>query len=420
MSSDETRERWLNLASDYEISTGISCRLLELDDTRNKSCPVCSDLAEQFGIDTACSQTHHFAAYQSERWGGRYVYLCPLSTLHWSSPLIQNGMMVGALIAGPVLLNGIDNATLSSIGDRYNLNTRQISELHRQYEKISSLKPQRVNSLSNLLHTAAQSGSDRQDAAYFEDQESFQHESRIGEYLHLLKSMEGDKNSDMDYPIDLERKLLSHVAKGEKSNAQGVLDQLIARVMYITGVNLDVIKSRILELVVLLSRAALEGGADVEQIFGLNYRYLQGIRRCSSTDELTSWLRRIINRFGDLVFDLRNVKHTETILRSLRFMRENFYERISLKDVAAQVGLSPDYFGKFFRQEIGRSFSEFLNGLRIEEAKRLLANSTASLGDIGYACGFEDQSYFTRVFRKSVGTTPSMYRERTQRYPGVE
>lgn len=224
----------------------------------------------------------------------------------------------------------------------------------------------------------------------------------------------------MDYPIDLERKLLSHVAKGEKSNAQSVLDQLIAPVMYITGVDLDVIKSRILELVVLLSRAALEGGADVEQIFGLNYRYLQDIRRCSSTDELTSWLRRIINRFGDLVFDLRNVKHTKTVLRSLCFMRENFYEQISLKDAAAQVGLSPDYLGKFFRQEIGRSFSEFLNGLRIEEAKRLLINSTASLGDIGYACGFEDQSYFTRVFRKSVETTPSMYRERTQRYPGVE
>ena len=98
-------------------------------------------------------------------------------------------------------------------------------------------------------------------------------------------------------------------------------------------------------------------------------------------------------------------------MRALRFLRENFYERLTLSDVANRVGLSPDYLGKLFRLELRRSFREYLTGLRIEEAKRLLRDGSANLGDIAYACGFDDPSYFTRVFRKTIGITPSRYRE---------
>jgi len=327
---------------------------------------------------------------------------------------MSDGMMAGAMVAGPVILNGLDDFTLGNIGNRFAMSNKDRKSLRELLSESEVLSPERVLSLSKLLYAQAMAGSDRKSTIVFDDQESFRHESRIGEYIHLLKSMEGDKNSDLEYPIKLESNLVTYVAKGDKERAQGVLDELIAKVMYVTGVNLDVIRSRILELVVLISRAAMEGGADVEQIFGLNYHYLKEIRSCDTAEELTSWLRRIINRFSSLVFDLREVKHTDTILRALGFIRENFYERLSLTDVAGQVGLSPDYFGKLFRSELKLPFSEYLNRLRIEEAKRLLKSGTAALGDVAYACGFEDQSYFTKVFRKTVGTTPSRFRDSSQ------
>jgi transcriptional regulator GlxA family with amidase domain len=101
---------------------------------------------------------------------------------------------------------------------------------------------------------------------------------------------------------------------------------------------------------------------------------------------------------------------TDALMRALRFMKEHFYEKLTLADVAGQAGLSADYFGRIFHSELKLSFSEYLTRLRVEEGKRLLQTSQASLGDIAYACGFEDQSYFTRVFRKTVGVTPSRYR----------
>ena len=84
-------------------------------------------------------------------------------------------------------------------------------------------------------------------------------------------------------------------------------------VFFSSGNNFNLIKARILELIVLLSRAALEGGAEIEQIFGLNYNYLNQISKFNTIEELTYWLSKIMDRFTDCVFNLAEVKHIDTI-----------------------------------------------------------------------------------------------------------
>ena len=116
---------------------------------------------------------------------------------------MDDGMMSGALIAGPVMLNEMDQLTLTSITQRFNMKEGCETDLEDLFSEIVSVSPEKARSLSELLYAQAMSGSDRRDTAIFEDQDSFNHECRIGEYIHFLKSMEGDKNSDLDYPIDL-------------------------------------------------------------------------------------------------------------------------------------------------------------------------------------------------------------------------
>ena len=78
--------------------------------------------------------------------------------------------------------------------------------------------------------------------------------------------------------------------------------------------------------------------------------------------------------------------------------------------VANHVHLNPTYFSTLFKQSTGSSFKEYLNMVRIEESKRLLANTDYSIIDISLATGFEDQSYFSKVFKKFTGLTPKQYR----------
>ena len=74
------------------------------------------------------------------------------------------------------------------------------------------------------------------------------------------------------------------------------------------------------------------------------------------------------------------------------------------------VYLSPAYFSRVFKKEMGVTFNSFLNEVRIEKSKSLLRNNDLKMVDIALMVGFESQSYFTKVFKKITGISPLQYR----------
>lgn len=420
MSLFDRLSRILSAAEAYQDAVGAACNILLLDGRcftsagqQALACPLCRECSSIIGEEGAreCAGIHLFSAYQAERFGGRYVYLCPMSLLHWCTPLLSEGMLAGAMVAGPVRVTPVDQFLINEITTRFSAAAGGEEELRKILERVPQTTPNRTENLSRLLYFTTLANLESEATELLANEEAFRQQTNVGEYIHHLKSMEGDKNSDLRYPLEDERRLQQAISAGRKEEALQILHSLLATVLSSRNANLEMVKSRVLELVVLLSRAAMEGGADVEQIFGLNYRYLNRIRTFTSFEELSNWLSRIINSFTDLVFNLQGVRHKDTILRAVRFMKENFYEKLSLADVSGHVGLSPQYFSRLFSSEVGTSFVDYLNTLRIQEARRLLLTSHARLGDIAYACGFEDQSYFNRIFKKLVGCPPSIFRQ---------
>lgn len=94
------------------------------------------------------------------------------------------------------------------------------------------------------------------------------------------------------------------------------------------------------------------------------------------------------------------------------YIHQHLDETISLDDLAASVALSRYHFARRFRQSTGTSPHEFVLQQRVEQAKTMLARTSAPLLDIAVRCGFADQSHMTRVFRQRVGATPGHYRAR--------
>ena len=92
-------------------------------------------------------------------------------------------------------------------------------------------------------------------------------------------------------------------------------------------------------------------------------------------------------------------------------MNNHYSEKIILDDVAAETLLSPAYFSKIFKEQTNDNFTHYLNKLRIEKSKSLLRNSSISLVDIAGMVGYEDQSYYSKVFKKITGSTPGKYRD---------
>lgn len=97
--------------------------------------------------------------------------------------------------------------------------------------------------------------------------------------------------------------------------------------------------------------------------------------------------------------------------RALSYLDANLHSKIVQADVAQSFGLSTFQFSRLFKRLTRITFQEYLISRRIEEAKRLLENPRAPITDVCFTVGFQDLSYFTRVFQRYVGMTPSRYRQ---------
>jgi AraC family transcriptional regulator len=96
--------------------------------------------------------------------------------------------------------------------------------------------------------------------------------------------------------------------------------------------------------------------------------------------------------------------------RTKEILHSRLAARLTIADVARECNLTPSYFAKAFRRTTGMSPHQYLTHIRLEEAKGLLLSSSLPLADIALICGFGDQSYFTRVFTRSVGASPGAWR----------
>ena len=96
------------------------------------------------------------------------------------------------------------------------------------------------------------------------------------------------------------------------------------------------------------------------------------------------------------------------------YLQEHYQQPLGLSEVAAQFNVSPQYFCTFFKENLGRTFTQHLNFLRIERASRLLRETDAAVMDIALSVGFEHISYFIKRFRECYGCTPTAYRKATQ------
>lgn len=110
-----------------------------------------------------------------------------------------------------------------------------------------------------------------------------------------------------------------------------------------------------------------------------------------------------------------NVMHQhssdESLGRVMNYLSRHYSEVIRLSEVAEMVNMSESSFCRFFKQHTSKSFIDFLTDIRLGAASRALIDSSLSIAEIGYDCGFNNLSNFNRIFKKKKGVTPSEFRD---------
>ncbi|MFW6211410.1 MAG: helix-turn-helix domain-containing protein [Spirochaetota bacterium] len=398
----------------YSAATGIPCARIDDEGTLlfasgrdSVACPICSLVSERAAH--ACLQTHLYGSFCSLRFGGRYTYFCPNALTFFSAPLLIDRVPSGSLIAGPVLLIDVEEYIQDEIDGRLALESESRSRAIAVVRSIPRVTPERAHALAEQLLYTASWATGAQVTEIIAEQEEIRAEADISSYMSHLKTMGGGSDADT-YPDESERLLLSLIREGDRDGARELLAQLLARVRIATGNNVDAFRLRALELAVLLSRAAIDGGAEPESVFGINYGALAHVQHATSVHDLSTWLIGVTERFVSFVFDAQTGRHREVFLKARSYVRLHASEKVALSDVADAVGLSPAYLSRLFKEEMGITFVSYLARVRVEAAKGLLKNATLGLAEVATTVGFADQSHFTRVFKRVAGISPARYR----------
>lgn len=143
---------------------------------------------------------------------------------------------------------------------------------------------------------------------------------------------------------------------------------------------------------------------DVSQTSGTNHPVLE----CKMHKLIDEFLRFLNESNANQKFC---ESCSETIRRAIEFIDNKYNEKISIESIARHIHLSPIYFHGLFKRETGITPYAYITRKRIQQAQKSLETSDKKIAIISAACGFSSQSYFTDVFKKSIGCTPKEYRK---------
>ena len=126
---------------------------------------------------------------------------------------------------------------------------------------------------------------------------------------------------------------------------------------------------------------------------------------------------RLCELINTSIENVRSMQKTDSIVHSQKdvikdYIDKNYKKDISAKDVAGILGYSDVYFSKVFKQLFDDNFINYLTKIRIDRAKVLLKDVSFNIKEVGKSVGYADSNYFTKVFKRSIGISPSEYRSK--------
>lgn len=213
-----------------------------------------------------------------------------------------------------------------------------------------------------------------------------------------------------NYPIEIEKKIFDELKDGHLDDCMSACTGFFDWMEQTYSGDSNNIKLKALEFVLRAeSDAYLSGGMTYR--FEDRENYLPELMGAGNLSDVREWFLRKMNDACRNVMVKRGERTNDIIDNAKNYIDANFHKDISLDDISRQMNLSSYYFSKLFKEETGENFVEFLTKVRIDRARELLKTPDLSMKEICSEVGYSDPNYFSRIFKKVVGQTPTEYRE---------
>jgi len=215
---------------------------------------------------------------------------------------------------------------------------------------------------------------------------------------------------DVGYEISLlEQKLIISLENGDVRRCLTILSDIFRK--YPNFFEQDSIHYRIIEMMAAIRRVATENGIRDNAEPGY---YIKRILNCTSREEFEQVCAEEVRQIACRISARKKSNIGKLVEMTNRLINERFSEDLNLEDVSKELHISPQYLSRLYKNETGENFIERLTAVRIENAKKLLKENRYSIKEVCYMSGYSDPNYFSKLFRKNVGVSPTEYQKQAR------
>ena len=229
----------------------------------------------------------------------------------------------------------------------------------------------------------------------------------------------------LDLPIEIKKecpfdlgpymaRLERGIQKISEEEILAVLEELFDAVSGCRNLSVTLVKRMMIEMLSRFSDKAGQLGGALEDIeVNDSYKHYQKIVHTTSFEELKAWWRAFVRQFTAQFFTRQKRSESDLIENTLEYIEQNLDKTIQLADVARHVGGSEPYLSSFFKKTMNENFIPYVNRQKMRRAKQLFAEGKM-VYQVSDILGYENSTYFSKVFKKVEGITPEQYRKNLQ------
>lgn len=222
---------------------------------------------------------------------------------------------------------------------------------------------------------------------------------------------------EKSYPAEMEKDLFTAVEKGNEEDSGRIARDFFS---WMEMENAELTNNVRLKVIEFILRAEylvyMQGNAEYR--FNSREGYLELLMSFPNYEELGAWFIQKMREAARHIAENQQEHSQDVVAKAKQYIKDNFTMEVSLDKTARAIGISPYYLSRLFKEAEGISYIDYLTKLRMEYAKKELSERENSIKEICAKSGYGDPNYFSRLFKKWTGFTPTEYREKNNEQRG--
>ena len=343
--------------------------------------------------------------------GQSYISLCHAGIVIVCVPIMDKDKALGGMFFGKCLWGPATDDLIEDIAKRLKGVHTGGNELDAAIHELPVIQGRKIHDAAEFLFDLLYEAGGFDPRVVRWRRQRAEQQSQIGQIIQENKRI----GTEWRYPLESERELLGKVKIGDRTGAKEILNRILGTILFHNPGDLGTLKARLLELLSVLSRAAVEGGVNIDVMLEKNLAYVHKVMEINNEADLCAWISVALNEFIELVYSSQDSKKVTQISPAINYIDANYDKAITLAEIARASHLSSSRLAHIFKEQMGITIIDYLTSVRIERAKQLLLGTDQNCTEICFEVGYNNQSYFTRTFKSLVGMTPRKFRVKNSR-----